>query len=392
MSNFNLQQKIAYLLKQHKLVLLRICASQWQEQFITGWTMGRTVVDLSDPLLRERATCQPQEFLGKLAKPVLIRNLQYVPELYAYLTVDDVPNGSYLAVVGLDYYLMEAVTSAQGVVVELPLRPHECEPFHPCTEYLHKLEGRDVSGRLLHSIIQGELSAESFADDGAKAKFYLQYVKDYIQREIKDLTTVSDDMKFYRFLCAAATGCASMVNYANLGKAADISSPTAKQWMSFLVGMGVVHFLWPIENASLKRVAKAPKLYFTDTGLAAYLLRINSTEELSESAFFGALYDNYVVNTIKNSYLANGFDVDLSYFRDSNAKEISLLLRYNDIVYPIEIKKDPFVTSRVLKKLKLLDAMEEGGALKIGMGCVIGLGKKVEQLADKLYYIPAGSL
>lgn len=223
-------------------------------------------------------------------------------------------------------------------------------------------------------------------------EFYAGYLKNFLQRIIKDLTTVSDDMRFYRFLCGIATITGSAVNYAYLGNVADISSPTAKQWLVFLEGTGVVYLLDPIEHGSLERVAKAPKVYFADTGLAAYLLRIGNTEELNESAFFGALFENYVVNTIRDSYIANGFDVDLSYLRDSNAKEINLLLRYNNVVYPIEIRREPFVTSKLRKKFRLLNAIEQDGVSCVGIGCVIGLGKRFEPLADDLLYVPVGSL
>ena len=140
----------------------------------------------------------------------------------------------------------------------------------------------------------------------------------------------------------------------------------------------------PIEHSSLKRVAKAPKVYFADTGLAAYLLRINNVDELHESAFFEALFENYVVNAIRDSYIANGFDIDLSYFRDSNAKEIDLLLRYNNVIYPIDIGREPFVTSKLRKKFRLINDIEQDGVSRVGIGCVIGLGKRKEPLADDL--------
>ena len=107
MSVFNLQQKIKYLLKKHKVVILKTNSSNWQEAFVKGLADGRSVVDVSDPMLRERAMWNPEEFAHNLPKPVLLLNLQYVPKLLACLANEDVVHGSYLCVVGQDYYIME---------------------------------------------------------------------------------------------------------------------------------------------------------------------------------------------------------------------------------------------------------------------------------------------
>ncbi len=394
MTSFNLLQKTEYLLKNNKLVLLRSCESDCQKSFVASFASNRTVVDLSDPLVRERATWQPQEFLRKLAKPVLFYNLQYVPQLCQYLLADDVPNGTYLAVVGLAYYILEESYAQDIAIVNLPLQSSDREMFLPTANVLQNLlleqeEERKQEKNVLHKIVQGQLVNTFFADGAAKDSFFLNYVKNYVQAEIKNLTTVSDDMKFYRFLCAAAAGTGSMVNYATLGKAADISSPTAKQWMSFLISMGVAYLLQPIETTGLKRVTKAPKLYFRDTGLAAYLLRIGSEEALVESGFFSALFDTYVVNAVREKCLVYGKEVQLTYFRDSNAKEISLLLICDGVLYPIEIKKDKIDITKLKKKLQLLRAVEQSDNLQLGNACIITLERSVQQLAENLWQVPA---
>lgn len=388
----NLQQKIKYLLKYHKVVVLQTCSSDWQNAFVEGLAFDRKVVDVSDPMLRERAMWNPEEFVHNLPKPVLLFNLQYVPNLLASLVSNDAPVGSYLCVVGQSYYIKEKSCNLGGVAfLDLPLCIEGKEPFYPCTDFFKNLQERDASFNIPAKILQGKLSKNVFADGEARDRFLGAYLRNILQRGIKDLTTVSDDMRFYRFLCAVAmsTGCA--VNYANLGNAADISSPTAKQWMAFLEGTGIVHLLWPIEHASLKRVAKGPKVFFTDTGLAAYLLRINNEEDLLKSTYFTALFETYVVNTIRESYLENGLVAQLAYFKDSNAKEIDLLLHFVDALYPIEIKKEQTSFAKLRKKIKLISAVEEDG-LKIGNVCIVSLGKNVEKLADDIWQIGASCL
>jgi len=391
-STRNLQQKIKYLLKHHKVVVLRTCSSDWQNSFVEGLGAERKVVDVSDPMLRERAMWNSEEFASNLPKPVLLYNVQYVPKLLACLANSDVPVGSFLCVVGQNYYIKEESCNLQGVAfLDLPLCVEDKEPFYPCTDFLQKLQEKDASQGILNNILQGKLSKNAFVDEEARDRFLGAYLRNILQRGIKDLTTVSDDMRFYRFLCAVAMSTGSAVNYANLGNAADISSPTAKQWMAFLEGTGIVYLLWPVEHASLKRVAKGPKVYFTDTGLAAYLLRINNEEDLLKSSFFTALFQTYVVNTIRESYLENGLVAQLSYFRDSNAKEIDLLLRFGDALYPIDVKKEQTSITKLRKKIKLLSAVEEDG-LKIGNTCIISLGTNIEKLADDMWQIGARCL
>ena len=392
MSLFNLQQKIKYLLKHHKLVILLTCSSDWQNAFVEGLADGRSVVDISDPMLRERAMWNPEEFARNLQKPVLLYNLQYVPKLLSCLEASDATIGSYLCVVGQSYYIKEESYNLSKVAyLDLPLCIEDKEPLYPCTDFINKLENKEFSNSIPYNILQGKLSANVFADGEERDRFLGAYLRYALQRGIKDLCTVSDDMRFYRFLCAVAMSTGRAVNYANLGNAADISSPTAKTWLAFLEGTGIVHLLWPIEHASLKRVAKGPKVYFTDTGLVAYLLRINNEEDLLKSTYFTALFETYVVNAVRESYIENGLVAQLSYFRDSNAKEIDLLLRYGDALYPIEIKKEQTSFAKLRKKIKLVSAVEEDG-LTIGNAIIISLGRNVEKLDENLWQIGASCL
>ena len=389
---FHLLQKISHSLKTNKVVLLCTSASAWQNEFVASVVGGRNSVDFSNTMIREQALRQPEAFVDKFKERTALYNLEYVLDVLPCLSAADVPNGTFVAVIHQRYRISTMVEDLKGVaLIELPLHPIDKEPFLPSSSLvIHPVEYS--SGNLYEKILDGKVSADKFVDVESRDKFYAGYLKNFLQRIIKDLTTVSDDMKFHRFLCAVASGTSRMVNYANLGNAADISSPTAKQWLAFLEGTGVVYLLNPIEHGSLKRVAKAPKVYFADTGLAAYLLRINNVDELNESAFFEALFENYVVNAIRDSYISNGFEVNISYFRDSNAKEINLLLSCNNVIYPIDIRRGAFETGKMRKKFRIIKAAEQDRVTKIGVGCVIGLGKRLEPMADDLWYVPVGSL
>lgn len=388
-------QKIEYLVKKNKVVLLRVCHSGWQDAFIGRLGAERTVVNLADPMLRERATWQPLEFLRQYdGNRLLLKNIQFVPKLLELLCCEG-SNRHCVAVMSQAYYIMEEYRELDGLaIVDLPISLKEAHlPFLPATEQIKALPQSDVgSQEVFTAIFNGSLLEEA-CDVQDREAFYGGVVQNLLQHDIKMATPVSDEMKFYRFMCNVAASVGNSLNYALLGNTVDISSPTSKLWLSYLEGAGIITLLYPIEDESLKRVAKAPKLYFTDTGLAAYLLRLKSPSEIAMSAFADGLFENWVVLKLRDGYLQNGVEARLSYFRDSNAKEINLLLEYNDWIYPIDVRKDAEVSiKKQQKKFRLIAPVENDGAKKIGNGCVITICKEARQLDEGLWLVPVGAI
>lgn len=392
----NLLGKIEYLVKHNKVVVLRSCNSSWQQSLVDKLSVVRTVINLADPMVRERAMWQPEAFI-KLYDDTrfVLKNIQFVPRLLEVLC-KMVSGYHCIAVMSQAYYIMEEYSDLKGmVVVDLPVSlREECLPFLPVTEQINALPQTDMDAEEVFSnIFNGSLLDDATLSQQEREAFYGAYVQNFLQHDIKMATPVSDEMKFYRFVCNVAANVGNVLNYALLGNTVDVSSPTAKLWMSYLEGAGIVTLLYPIDDVNLKRVAKAPKIYFNDTGLASYLLRLQSPFEIAGSAFADGLLENWVVLRLRNGYLQNGVDVKLSYFKDSNAKEINLLLHYNDCVYPIDIKKDTELSiKKQLKKFKLISNVENDAVTKIGNGCVISICREVKQLEEKLWLIPVGVL
>ena len=392
----NLLGKIEYFVKHNKVVVLRSCNSSWQQSLVDNLSVDRTVINLADPMVRERAMWQPEAFI-KLYDDTrfVLKNIQFVPRLLEVLC-SDVVSYHCIAVMRQAYYIMEEYSDLKGmVVVDLPVSlREECLPFLPVTEQIKALSQTDMDAEEVFSnIFNGSLLDDATLSQQEREAFYGAYVQNFLQHDIKMATPVSDEMKFYRFVCNVAANVGNVLNYALLGNTVDVSSPTAKLWMSYLEGAGIVTLLYPIDDVNLKRVAKAPKIYFNDTGLASYLLRLQSPFEIAGSAFADGLLENWVVLRLRNGYLQNGVDVKLSYFKDSNAKEINLLLHYNNCVYPIDIKKDTELSiKKQLKKFKLISNVENDAVTKIGNGCVISICREVKQLDEKLWLVPVGVL
>lgn len=156
---------------------------------------------------------------------------------------------------------------------------------------------------------------------------------------MQDVLKVSDQTAFNRFLTAVAARTGQLLNYASLARAVDIDNKTAKAWLSVLETSGLVYLLQPYHSNLTKRLVKAPKLYFLDTGLAAYLTRWPDAASLEAGAMSGALLETWAVSEIFKSYWHNGREAPLYFYRDADQQEVNLIVESADTLYPVEIKK-----------------------------------------------------
>lgn len=393
--NENLLQKIKYLLRNSKILIIYNSNSSRQKMAVYLLrSTYYTTTDLADPAIRQRAIWQPVEFIQGFTKPFMLLNIQYAPQLIEHLC-SDVRRQPCIAVASQCYYIKEACKNLTGVeFIELPLNVTEDkQPFLPVESNMKAFIDADKdNGAVFERIVNGDLAGEKFENISKRDSFYTGYIQRLLQYDIKSLTPVSDEMKFYRFMCAAAACVGTVVNYAALANGADVSSPTAKQWLAYLEGAGVITLLYPVEAAGIKRLAKAPKLYFADTGLACYLLRLATANDVEASTFAGNLFENWAYMQIKNSYLQNGLKPDFGYYRDSNAKEVSILIKHNGCLYPVELRKEPLSVKKLQKKLKLLEVFEKQGELRIGSGCMVSLVRSSQQLDAGLWLVAASQL
>ena len=175
--------------------------------------------------------------------------------------------------------------------------------------------------------------------DIERDRYYSDYVNTYLERDIKGLAQVGKLGEFYDFLVLLAARTAQELKYDELAKAIGVSAPTVKNWVSILEQSGVIVTVRPYASTLSKRLVKTPKVYFTDTGLCAYLSRWPSPETLENGAADGAFLETYVVSELLKSYYNAGKTNDLYYYRDVDKREIDLLIEQAGKLYPIEIKK-----------------------------------------------------
>lgn len=313
----------------------------------------RKYVSLDDLVVRQLAIEEPSLFLQRFEPPVLIDEIQYAPELLPYikLHVDKSKrNGEFWLTGSQMFRMMKGVSeSLAGRVGILPMQGLSISELNGIPNESYSTDTNRLMNRVkiakkmnlqevYERIYKGSMPG-IYKQGQSVERFYASYVDTYIHRDIRDLTQVADEMQFHRFLTACAARTSQMVNYSELAIDVGISSPTAKSWLSLLVTSGIVLLVEPYFNNTLKRIVKAPNMYFMDTGLCAYLTRWTSSESLEVSAMAGAFFETFVVSEIVKSYLNSGRRPPIFYYRDSDQKEIDLIIEENNKLYPIEIKK-----------------------------------------------------
>lgn len=372
----------------------------------------RKYVTLDDPDIRHLAKNDPALFLQRYTPPVLIDEIQYATELLPYIkmSVDrSKQKGDFWITGSQAFRLMQNVSESLagrvGIVNLLGLSDAEIygevsEPFRTDPEFLMKrLSVRSPKGLndIYRRIFRGSMP-ELCADENIDWEtYYRSYVDTYLQRDIRDLAQVADEMQFFNFMTVVAAQTSKPVVYNELAAAAGISAPTAKKWLSLLVSSHIIALVQPYHNNALKRVVKMPLIHFLDTGLAAYLLKWGSPEALEAGNMSGAFFKSYVFSEIYKSYLNAGKEPPIFYYRDKDRKEIDLLLYQNGILSPIEIKKAASPGRAAVKNFSVLNPVTEAHTfgdveslkVEIGTGSVVCMASDLLPLDEKNWYVPA---
>lgn len=219
-------------------------------------------------------------------------------------------------------------------------------------------------------------------------RFYSSYIQTYLQRDVKDILSVSDDTAFYNFLSAITARTGQVINYSDLSKDVGVDAKTIKSWISVLETSGLIYTLRPYFNNLTKRLTKSPKIYFLDTGLCAYLTKWPDAGSLEKGAMSGAILETYMFIEILKSYWHNGIEPYFYYYRDIDKKEIDLIIESGDTLYPIEFKKTGTPSKTASKNFSALEKLGR----RVGHGFVICFVEKEVPLSREVTAIPIGYL
>ena len=368
----DLENKILALSKEYACILItgprQVGKTTVLKQLAAADREYVTLDDLEDRALAKR---DPALFLQMHSLPIFIDEVQYAPELFSYIkiTIDNgAAPGSFWLTGSQAFQMMElAQESLAGRVALLhmpALSQHEIYGSGnnvPFSVDLDALKQRKKTGqqallpkmyeRIWKGSMPGLLSGK-FTD---RDVFYNSYLQTYIERDVSELIAHVDKLQFLDFIRAAACRAGQMLNVHDIAMDIGVSDDTAKRWLQVLEKSEVIFYLRPYSNNLLKRTIKTPKLYFFDTGLAAYLTKYTTPEILANGAISGALLENYVVSEIRKTYFNDAKDCLLWYYRDKSSNEIDMVIESDGVLHPLEIKRSVNPGSELIGAFEVLD-------------------------------------
>ena len=214
--------------------------------------------------------------------------------------------------------------------------------------------------------------------------YYSSYLSTYVERDVRELSSNIDALKFHRFVTAVAARTSQLLNYKAIADDADIAMPTAKAWMNILETLGIIFLLHPYSNNVLKRTIKTPKVYFYDTGLVCYLTKWSSPEVAESGAMSGALLENFAVSEIMKSYQNAGLEPYLYFYRDRDAKEIDVIMEGDGKLCPLEIKKTTTPDKRLTRVFGVMDK----SPLQLGTSAVLCMAERFSAFDRENLIVP----
>ena len=302
---------------------------------------------LKDLNILDYAKNDPIAFLNQTDEGMFIDEIQRCPQLLDYIQgiVDNNPK-RHFALSGSSKFevmknLSESLAGRAGVFELLPMSIQE------------------VTGKVdldnLNQILYNGLYPSICAKKNIAKFFYPSYVRTYLEKDVRDLLQMKDQIRFTKFLKQCAARIGSLFNASELGAEVGVSSKTISHWLSVLQASYLITLLPPYYENIPKRLVKSPKLYFNDPGLACYLLDIESPQQLDRDKMRGAIFENMIVmEAIKHRYNM-GLEGGVFFYRDSNQNEVDLLIKQGGELTAIEVKSSMTYSSSFEKALTQIE-------------------------------------
>lgn len=356
---------------------------------------------------RKLAIKDPKYFLQQFHFPLIIDEVQYAPILFE--VIEEIvnmkrletgeANGMFLLTGSQAFHLMKNVTqSLAGRASIIQMEPlgldeimqRETEIYIP-TQNRTCLYQNDnpLDVKEIFQLICKGMYPELYRSEKEINDYYENYVSTYVDRDITEFINVKDKIKFHDFLEYLAAMTSQQVNAADLGRRLGISGKTIQNWLSILEATGLIYFLQPYNDHSIaKRIVRTSKMYFSDTGLATFLIKMNHPETLRISNLSGAFFETFVVNEIRKTFLNNKQPFQAYYYRDNNQNEVDLVLLYEGKMSLIEIKQGVSFNLGSVKGFKQL----EGSMYPIENRVIVCNTLKSYPLSRDVQVVPVSSI
>ena len=335
--------------KQFPAILLTGVRQSGKSTLLRHLFPAYTYVTLDDGGLCNLARNDPALFLNSYESPLIIDEIQYAPELFSALKIkidlDRNHRGRYLLTGSQAFQMMQGVSETlAGRVAVLRLHPlawGEFQKVHPdSTQVIDQM----VRGFYPELMVYKELDSELWSSS---------YFSTYIERDVRNIKQITDLGVFRDFLTLLAARVGRLLNFSEIAKECGISQPTVRSWIRVLETSQLIYLLRPFHRNITKRIVKASKLYFMDTGLLCYLLGIDTGERLRKAAERGHLFENMVVaEAIKRASTLKG-KTDFWFYRTQSGVEVDLVVERKGRTYAYEIKFTETPRPKMTSALKL---------------------------------------
>lgn len=400
-----MQPLLQSLIKQFPAILVTGPRQVGKSTLLQQFEEEYQYVSFDDPLLLNQARNDPALFMLNHSGKLILDEVQYTPELFSSLKLaidHQKTSGLFLLSGSQAFQLMQNVTeSLAGRIAVLKLQGFSLreiqqidfhQPFVPNMEYISAREKHFQPVENIWKIIHQGYMPRLYEQEMNWEIYYASYVSTYIERDVRALTNISSITDFTRFMVAIAARSGELLNYSNVAQEVGVSVDTIKRWTTILETSGIIYLLKPYSNNHLKRAIKTPKVYMLDTGLMAWLTKWLTPETIQQGAKSGQFFETFVVSEIIKSFYNNGIEPPIYFYRDTNQKEIDLLIEYNRTLYPVEIKTSASPDKKMVKAFGILKEHLPEGEIQLGNGVIINQYPQKLWLAEDLVALPVWSL
>jgi predicted AAA+ superfamily ATPase len=346
-----IKKEMDIYLKKYPVLVLTGPRQSGKTTFLRNQFPTYTYVNLENLDNRNYARNDPNGFLKEHDRYVIFDEVQRVPELFSYIQTkvdEDKIMGQYILSGSQNFHLMRNITqSLAGRVALFKLLPFDCQEMQQAG-WLDEDYAVNLQKGFYPAIYDRDIPSKAF---------YSNYLQTYVERDLSELIQVKDLKQFRNFisLCAARVG--QLLNLNSLANECGISQPTAKSWLSVLETSYIVYQLQPYHTNMNKRITKSSKLYFYDTGLLCFLLKIKDAAHLKTSPYKGSLFENYIINEyLKQNYHQNLLR-DYWFWRDAVGHEVDLIWQDTEKLNVVEIKASQTIMPSMFKGLNYFEKL-----------------------------------
>ena len=400
------------MLKQFKVVLVTGARQVGKTTMIrTTLADKANYVNLDSPHAAMQAASDPVLFFESHTLPLIVDEIQKVPRLFSavkFMVDQSAAYGQIVLTGSQSYHLMKGISEslagrvgilemsglslreilramAPNIAPAEPLAPFLTSDYAVTTQSESQSKNPPNAEKIWRLIHRGSMP-ELTANSGEWEWFYSSYVRSYLERDVRELLNVRDEMKFHAFMTALAARTGQLFNASDIARVVGIDFKTAQAWLSVLQASGIVTVLPPLWANADKRITKTPKIHFMDAGLACYLAGWTTPEALSRGAMAGHIFESFAVSEIMKSYMNAGRSLrSMFFYRDAHKNEIDLVIQEGRVLHPVEVKISATPSANSITNFKRLDVFKD---YKIGAGAVVCLTPQPYTLSSNVQAIP----